>query len=334
MWWTLVELTAAGWRCEPARTPDAGEPGEAAGRDRRCGGRRARRGVGLWATDGEGDGGPAGSAARSSPGGGRAQPQPLLRAVEGAAHHTRRTRTHRARAPAGSRRRRTASTRRRRRARRRGRLIAGELGLTYAGEKDDERAGDVVLDVKEDKGAGSESYTMTVRDGRVTVTGPAEAGVYYGTRTLKQAVDGGGTAPEGVVQDEPANPRQRLQPRHRAQALRRRLDQGPDTRAGRPGSSTSWACTSPTTRPSASSPTCTPRSFPTTTSTKAEGVKEIIDLAASRHITVVPEIDSLDTWVPCSPPTPTSSCATPRARPSRGAIDISRPRPPRSSTTC
>ena len=47
--------------------------------------------------------------------------------------------------------------------------------------------------------------------------------------------------------------------------------------------------------------------------TKAE-VRGIVALAASRHITVVPEIDSPVTSARSSPPTPTSSCATRRAR--------------------
>ncbi|HEX5565588.1 MAG TPA: glycoside hydrolase family 20 zincin-like fold domain-containing protein, partial [Streptomyces sp.] len=66
-----------------------------------------------------------------------------------------------------------------------GRLTARELGLAYAGERDDERPGDVRLELNRDAGANPESYTLTVRGGRVTVSGPAETGVFYGTRTLK-----------------------------------------------------------------------------------------------------------------------------------------------------
>ncbi|MFH9659380.1 glycoside hydrolase family 20 protein [Streptomyces sp. NPDC017248] len=85
-----------------------------------------------------------------------------------------------------------------------GRLIAGELGLTYAGQPADARAGDVRLALG---GSGNqESYSLTVRDGRVDISGPGEAGVFYGTRTLKQEVRGGGAAPEGVVRDQPAKP--------------------------------------------------------------------------------------------------------------------------------
>ncbi|MFF5437018.1 family 20 glycosylhydrolase [Streptomyces achromogenes] len=84
-----------------------------------------------------------------------------------------------------------------------GRLVAGELGLAYAGQRNDVRAGDVRLALG-GGGGSQESYTLTVRDGRVDISGPGEAGVFYGTRTLKQEVRGGGTAPEGVVRDQPA----------------------------------------------------------------------------------------------------------------------------------
>ncbi|GHH77864.1 hypothetical protein GCM10018793_26980 [Streptomyces sulfonofaciens] len=85
-----------------------------------------------------------------------------------------------------------------------GRLLAGELGLRYAG-RTGARAGDVALALASGSG-GPESYTLTVRGDRVRIAGPAEAGVFYGTRTLKQEVHAGGTAPEGVVRDGPAKP--------------------------------------------------------------------------------------------------------------------------------
>ncbi|MFD0394555.1 hypothetical protein ACFQ3Z_28520 [Streptomyces nogalater] len=56
-----------------------------------------------------------------------------------------------------------------------GRLTAGELGLVYAGQKNDVRAGDVRLALG-GGGGNRESYTLTVRDGRVDISGPGEAG--------------------------------------------------------------------------------------------------------------------------------------------------------------
>nr|WP_260616979.1 glycoside hydrolase family 20 protein [Streptomyces sp. WAC05458] len=204
-----------------------------------------------------------------------------------------------------------------------GRLIAGELGLTYAGEKDDERAGDLLLDVKEDKGADPESYTMTVRDGRVTVTGPAEAGVYYGTRTLKQAVDGGGTAPEGEVKDEPAKERRGFmldiaRKHYDADWIKDRIRELGDLKFNELGlhfsDDQAFRIESD--------------SHPEVVSgdhlTKAE-VKEIVDLAASRHITVVPEIDSPGHLGAVIAAHPDLQLRNAQGTPTRGAIDISDP---------
>ncbi|GGW43202.1 beta-N-acetylhexosaminidase [Streptomyces xantholiticus] len=88
-----------------------------------------------------------------------------------------------------------------------GRLLAQELKLTYRGAVA-ARAGDVELALAGDGAA--ESYTLTTGGGRVRITGPDEAGVFYGTRTLKQAVRSGGSMPEGVVRDRPDRPQRGL----------------------------------------------------------------------------------------------------------------------------
>ncbi|WP_299532564.1 glycoside hydrolase family 20 protein [uncultured Streptomyces sp.] len=86
-----------------------------------------------------------------------------------------------------------------------GRLIAEELGLRYRGGAD-ARDGDVELGLATGKKGPAESYTLTTRDGRVTITGADEAGAFYGTRTLKQSVEADGVMPEGVVKDRPGKP--------------------------------------------------------------------------------------------------------------------------------
>ncbi|MEV5549035.1 glycoside hydrolase family 20 protein [Streptomyces sp. NPDC052309] len=204
-----------------------------------------------------------------------------------------------------------------------GRLVADELGLTYAGEKDDAKAGDLRLEVKADKGADPESYTMTVRDGRVTVTGPAEAGVYYGTRTLKQAVDGGAVAPEGVVRDEPDKPRRGFmldiaRKHYTADWIKDRIRELGDLKYNELGlhfsDDQAFRIESD--------------SHPEIVSddhlTKAE-MKEIIDLAASRHITVVPEIDSPGHLGAVIAAHPDLQLRNAQGTPTRGAIDISKP---------
>jgi hexosaminidase len=171
-----------------------------------------------------------------------------------------------------------------------GRLIAGELGLTYGGESSDVRAGDVRLALNDDEGADPESYAMTVRGGRVSISGPSDAGVFYGTRTLKQEVHGGGTAPEGVVHDQPAKPRRGFmldiaRKPFTASWIEDRVRELGDLKFNELGlhfSDDQGFRIASTSHPEVVSKDHL---------TKAQ-VKQIVDLAASRHITVVPEIDS------------------------------------------
>ncbi|GAA2914021.1 hypothetical protein GCM10020221_07130 [Streptomyces thioluteus] len=81
------------------------------------------------------------------------------------------------------------------------RLLAGELRLTAAAGP--ARAGDVELALRPGDPGGAEGYRLTTRSGRVLVTAPAEAGAFYGTRTVLQAVRSGGGLPEGDVEDAP-----------------------------------------------------------------------------------------------------------------------------------
>ncbi|MEU8601861.1 beta-N-acetylhexosaminidase [Streptomyces parvulus] len=280
-------------------------------------------GVGLWATDGDGDGAPASRAAPSSAEAAAPSPSrsyPLSaepRTIPAVREHTaargpgwQPEKDHRVVVADAS----LAEE---------GKQIAGDLGMTYAGEKDDERAGDVLLDVQADKGANPESYTMTVRDGRVTVSGPAEAGVYYGTRTLKQAVDGGGTAPEGVVKDAPAKPKRGFsldiaRKHYDADWIKDRIRELGDLKFNELGlhfsDDQAFRIESD--------------SHPEIVSddhlSKAE-MKEIIDLAASRHITVVPEIDSPGHLGAVIAAHPDLQLRNAQGTPTRGAIDISKP---------
>ncbi|MET9415947.1 glycoside hydrolase family 20 protein [Streptomyces klenkii] len=87
-----------------------------------------------------------------------------------------------------------------------GRRLAGELHLQYAAAGP-ARSGDVEL-AQRPGGSGTgplaaEGYELTARDGKVLVASAGEPGVFYGTRTLLQAVRSGGGLPEGVVRDAP-----------------------------------------------------------------------------------------------------------------------------------
>ncbi|MEU4929352.1 glycoside hydrolase family 20 protein [Streptomyces yokosukanensis] len=203
-----------------------------------------------------------------------------------------------------------------------GRLIAGELGIAYAGEKDDVRAGDVRLALG-GGGGNQESYTMTVRDGRVDISGPGEAGVFYGTRTLKQEIHGGGTAPEGVVRDEPAKPvrgfmldiarkpfsESWIEDRIRELGDLKFNELGlhfSDDQAFRIQSSSHPEIVSPDHL------------------SKAQ-VKRIVALADSRHITVVPEIDSPGHLGAVLAAHPDLQLRNASGIATKGAIDISKP---------
>jgi len=204
-----------------------------------------------------------------------------------------------------------------------GRLLAGELGLTYAGRKDDIRAGDVRLTVNGGKGADPESYRMTVRGGRVDISGPDDAGVFYGTRTLKQAVHGGGTAPEGVVRDEPAKPVRGFlldiaRKNFTAGWIEDRVRELGDLKFNR--LQLHFSDDQAFRIESDSHPEIVSAQH----LTKAQ-VKRIVALAAQRHITVVPEIDSpghLGAVIAAHPELQLRSGAGNAAR---GAVDISNP---------
>ncbi|WP_432134867.1 beta-N-acetylhexosaminidase [Streptomyces sp. bgisy154] len=203
-----------------------------------------------------------------------------------------------------------------------GRLIAGELGLAYAGESAGTRPGDLRLELDDGKGANPESYTMTVRDGRVTISGP-EAGVFYGTRTLKQEVRGGGTAPEGVVRDQPAKPVRGLsldiaRKHFTAGWIEDRVRELGDLKYNR--LQLHFSDDQAFRIESDSHPEIVARQH----LTKAQ-VKDIVALAAARQITVVPEIDSPGHLGAVIAAHPELQLRNVRGAAARGAVDISDP---------
>ncbi|MGW1228771.1 beta-N-acetylhexosaminidase [Streptomyces sp. NPDC001515] len=168
-------------------------------------------------------------------------------------------------------------------------LLAGELRLSYRGEVP-ARAGDVELALAPKDSGGPESYTLRTRDGRVTISGPAEAGVFYGTRTLKQSVRADGLMPEGEVRDRPDRPQRGLnldiaRKYYSAAWIESRLREMADLKLNQLGlhfSDDQAFRIQSTTHPEIVSPEHL---------TTAE-VRRIVALARRLHIDVVPEIDS------------------------------------------
>ncbi|MET8283686.1 glycoside hydrolase family 20 protein [Streptomyces sp. NPDC051643] len=202
-----------------------------------------------------------------------------------------------------------------------GKLMAGELKLSYAG-RTQARDGDVELALN-GTAADPESYTLTVKNRRVTISAPGEAGVFYGTRTLKQEVHGGGTAPEGVVRDRPAKPRRGfmldIARKHFTAAwIEDRVRELGDLKFNELGLHFSddqgFRIQSDT------HPEIVSRQHLSKTE-----VKDIIDLAASRHIHVVPEIDSPGHLGAVIAAHPDLQLRNASGVPTRGAVDISKP---------
>ncbi|MCQ4209826.1 beta-N-acetylhexosaminidase [Streptomyces longispororuber] len=203
-----------------------------------------------------------------------------------------------------------------------GRLVAGELGLTFG---DDEKAGpgDVELALGGARGANAESYRMTVSDGRVRIVGPSDTGVFYGTRTLKQEVHGGGTAPEGVVDDEPAKPQRGFnldiaRKHFTVDWIKDRIREIGDLKYNQLGlhfsDDQSFRIESDS----------HPEIVSAEHLTKAQ-VQEILELAAERHVTVVPEIDSPGHLGAVIRAHPDLQLRDVGGVPTRGAVDISKP---------
>ncbi|MFF1507613.1 family 20 glycosylhydrolase [Streptomyces sp. NPDC058326] len=201
-----------------------------------------------------------------------------------------------------------------------GRLLAGELGIPYRGAV---AAGPGDVELALGAQGAPESYTLTVRDNRVRISGPDEAGVFYGTRTLKQSVKGSGAMPEGTVTDAPAKPQRGLnldiaRKFFTAEWIEARLREMADLKLNQFGLHFSddqgFRIASDT----------HPEIVSAEHLTKAE-VRRILALAQTLHITVVPEIDSPGHLGAVLRAHPDLQLRNVQGTPRQGAIDISKP---------
>lgn len=210
--------------------------------------------------------------------------------------------------------------------------LGGELGMRYA---DDDggghtaalgrRTGDVRLRVEPRRaGAAPEAYRIDVADGRATVTAATDTGVFYGTRTLLQAVRAGGGVPAGRIDDRPDRPQRGfmvdIARKHFSAAwLADRVREMADLKLNQLhlhlSDDQAFRVESDSHPEVVSDPHLT----------KAE-LKEIVDLAADLHITVIPEIDSPGHLGAVLDAHPGLQLKTPEGSPVEGAIDISKPR--------
>lgn len=174
--------------------------------------------------------------------------------------------------------------------------LAGEAGL-LAQELDVKvaagppvRSGDVQLALDPEQTGGPEAYSITVHDGTVLITGRTGDGVFYGTRTLLQSVRSSGRMPEGLVQDGPDRPQRGLnldiaRKYYSPGWIKARLREMADLKLNQLGlhlSDNSGLRVESLRHPEVVA-------WPYLTRSQ---VRQIVALATSLHITVVPEIDS------------------------------------------
>jgi hexosaminidase len=90
------------------------------------------------------------------------------------------------------------------------RALSGLSVVQLVGGTADLRAGDVYLTLgSTDTTLGTEGYALSITD-RVIVTARADAGAFYGTRTLLQLLHQGFSVPQGSARDWPAYPQRGL----------------------------------------------------------------------------------------------------------------------------
>ncbi|MFI6344495.1 glycoside hydrolase family 20 protein [Streptomyces sp. NPDC050560] len=202
-----------------------------------------------------------------------------------------------------------------------GRLIADELKLSYGGRA---KAGDGDVELALAPGdGGSESYTMRVSGGRVRITGPTDAGVFYGTRTLKQEVAGGTAAPEGEVSDAPAKPQRGFmldiaRKTYSVDWIEDRIRELGDLKFNQLG--LHFSDDQGFRIESATHPEIVSKDH-----LSKDQVRALVKLAASRHIQVVPELDSPGHLGAVTDAHPDLQLRNASGQTLQGTLDISKP---------
>ncbi|WP_431948915.1 family 20 glycosylhydrolase [Actinacidiphila sp. bgisy167] len=201
------------------------------------------------------------------------------------------------------------------------RLLAEELRRPYASGPAER--GDISLSL-ERSNAGPESYEMTSSADGVTLRAGTDTGVFYGTRTLLQAVRSTGRVPAGTVNDRPDRPERGLmidigRKHFSREWLEARVRELGDLKYNQLhlhlSDDQGFRVES--------------ESHPEVVSARhlsKEDVRAVVDLAARRHITVVPEIDSPGHMGAVLDAHPDLQLRSADGTPAPGTLDVSSPR--------
>ncbi|MGY1437591.1 family 20 glycosylhydrolase [Streptomyces reniochalinae] len=201
-------------------------------------------------------------------------------------------------------------------------LLADELKVDVASGP--ARTGDIALERDKKTKGGREGYELTSRDGKVTITSAGDAGVFYGTRTLMQTYRAQHRFAEGTVRDVPDRPQRGFsldiaRKNFSADWIKGRIREMGDLKLNQLqlhlSDDQAFRIESDTHPEIVSDPHLT-----------KDQVRDIVALAESRHITVVPEIDSpghLGAVIDAHPDLQLRGAA---GQTPRGAIDIGNPK--------
>ncbi|MFF3764726.1 glycoside hydrolase family 20 protein [Streptomyces sp. NPDC001922] len=201
------------------------------------------------------------------------------------------------------------------------RMLAGELKADYA--TGSPRQGDIELTLDKGRGGGAEAYRITTRDGRVVITGAADAGVFYGTRTVLQTLRSGGEVPEGVIDDRPDRPQRGLnldiaRKHFTPEWIEDRLHEMADLKLNQ--LALHFSDDQGFRIQSTSHPEVVSREHLTLAQ-----LRHILDVAKKLHITVIPEIDSPGHLGAVLRAHPSLQLVNVNGEPAEGAIDIGKP---------
>lgn len=210
--------------------------------------------------------------------------------------------------------------------------MANDLGLGLAYGDQQVRPGDIEVKLTGKnsdnnvpvRSAADEAYTLTASGTKLTLTAPTDAGIFYGTRTVKQAVHAAGGLPEGTIQDRPDRPQRGMSLDNARKPftqnwIEARLREIADLKLNQfqlHFSDDQGFRIQSDTHPEIVSPDHL---------TKAQ-VRQIIALARSLHISVVPELDSPGHLGAVLDHYPDLQLRNARGRVISGAIDISNPK--------
>lgn len=202
-----------------------------------------------------------------------------------------------------------------------GKLLARELNVPFT--KGPARTADVELALDDGVGGGREAYELSSRKGQVKISASDHAGVFYGTRTLLQSVRAQGGVADGTVRDRPDRPQRGFmldiaRKHFSAEWIEDRIREMGDLKLNQLqlhiSDDQAFRVESTSHPEVVSSPRLT----------KAQ-MRRIVKLAESRHIAVIPEIDSPGHLGAVLKAHPELQLKDESGQPTEGAIDISDP---------